>query len=211
MKKITIKRIVFVAIFAAISSILYYFPKFPLPIFPTFLEINFSMIPIIIATFMLGPIEGVIAVVVRFVVKAPMSNTAYVGELADLILGTITVLSGGFMYKYYKGKHKTLLSFILVIISWIIAAVVSNAFITIPFYVTTFWGGEWDKLIAACSDGFNLITFNHAPALTRENIVLWYVLLAVIPFNLILSSTVVGITASVHKRLKYVYDKIDMK
>ena len=55
MKKNAIKRISFVAIFAAISIILYCYVKFPLPIFPSFLDINFSMIPILICAFMLGP------------------------------------------------------------------------------------------------------------------------------------------------------------
>jgi hypothetical protein len=59
-----------------------------------------------------------------------------------------------------------------------------------------------------CNDAFNLITFNNCPEITQNNFIFYYVILAVIPFNLMLSSLVVAITALVHKRLKVIYDKI---
>ena len=94
MKHFSIKRIAFVAIFAAISSLLYCYVKFPLPIFPSFLDVNFSMIPIIIAAFMLGPIDGVIIVLIRFLMKLILvgTGTQYVGEIADLVLGLVTTV-----------------------------------------------------------------------------------------------------------------------
>ena len=58
-----------VSIFSALSFILYLFPKFPLPFFPSFLEVQFSNLPAILGGFVLGPIGGVIIVVVRFVLK----------------------------------------------------------------------------------------------------------------------------------------------
>ena len=105
MKHFSIKRIAFVAIFAAISSLLYCYVKFPLPIFPSFLDVNFSMIPIIIAAFMLGPIDGVIIVLIRFLMKLILvgTGTQYVGEIADLVLGLVTTLGCGLTYKFYNG------------------------------------------------------------------------------------------------------------
>ena len=210
MKHVSIKRIAFLAIFSAIASLLYCYVKFPLPIFPSFLDVNFSMIPIIIAVFMLGPVDGVIIVIVRFIMKLLLvgTGTQYVGEIADVILGVVTALSCGLFYRFYKGKYKSILSFTIVVVTWVIASILINAFINIPIYVELFFKGNWDVLIGICKDAFNLITFGNTPEITRENFILWYVILAVIPFNLMLSLLVVGITALVHKRLKYLYDQI---
>ena len=210
MKKVNIKRITFVAVFAAITSVLYCYVKFPLPIFPSFLDVNFSMIPVIIAAFMLGPIDGVIIVVIRFIMKLILvgTGTQYVGEIADLVLGVITTTSCGLVYMFYKGKFRTLLSFATVIVSWVICSIVLNIFLNIPIYVELFFKGNWNILIGMCNDAFNLITFNNCPEITQNNFIFYYVILAVIPFNLMLSSLVVAITALVHKRLKVIYDKI---
>ena len=210
MKKVNIKRITFVAVFAAITSVLYCYVKFPLPIFPSFLDVNFSMIPIIIAAFMLGPIDGVIIVVIRFIMKLILvgTGTQYVGEIADLVLGVITTTSCGLVYMFYKGKFRTLLSFATVIVSWVICSIFLNIFLNIPIYVELFFKGNWNILIGMCNDAFNLITFNNCPEITQNNFIFYYVILAVIPFNIMLASLVVAITALVHKRLKVIYDKI---
>ncbi len=212
MKKVSIKRIAFLAIFSAISSILYCYVKFPLPIFPSFLDVNFSMIPIIIAVFMLGPVDGVIIVIVRFLMKLLLvgSGTQYVGEIADVILGLTTTLSCGIFYKLYKGKYRSLISFIIVVFTWVISSILINIFINIPAYVELFFKGNWDILIGLCKDAFNIITFGNCPNITRENFIFYYVVLAVIPFNFMLSLIVVGITALVHKRLKVLYDQINI-
>ena len=106
-KYLSVKRLSFVAIFSALSSVLYLFLKFPLPIFPSFLEINFSMIPIIICAFMFGPIDAVVVVVIRFVIKliTISSHTAGVGEIADIIIGILVSLVAGSIFNYTKLKH----------------------------------------------------------------------------------------------------------
>ena len=210
MKHFSIKRIAFVAIFAAISSLLYCYVKFPLPIFPSFLDVNFSMIPIIIAAFMLGPIDGVIIVLIRFLMKLILvgTGTQYVGEIADLVLGLVTTLGCGLTYKFYNGKNKSLLCFGIVVSLWLICSILLNMFLNIPIYVKLFFKGDWNILINMCKDAFDLITFNNCPDITKENFILYYTILAVIPFNLMLSLIVVGITALVHKRLKVLYDQI---
>ena len=95
-----------VAIFSALSFILYLFPKFPLPFFPSFLEIQFSNLPAILGGFVLGPVGGCLIVIVRFVLKLVfgLSSTAGVGETADLLLGICVVLSSSLIYKYNKNK-----------------------------------------------------------------------------------------------------------
>lgn len=209
MKKISIKRIAFVAIFSAIAGLLYCYVKFNLPIFPPFLDINFSMIPVIICAFMLGPWDAGIVVLVRFIMKILLvqTGTAYVGEIADIILGLVVALPSGFMYKYTKSQKKEFITFLLAFILWIETACVINIFINIPFYINNFFGGNIDPLVGMCRDSFRLISFGLINNVTAGNFMFYYIILAVIPFNVLLSAVVILVTALVHKRLKYLYDE----
>ena len=207
MKKHSIKRLTFIAIFSAISGLLYCLLKFNLPIFPAFLDVNLSMIPIIICTFMLGPIDASIVVLIRFVIKILLagSSTGYVGEFADILICLPTALIAGTIYKYTNFKHKTLFSFISVSISWILFAIISNTFINIPFYGNLY---GMEMVIGASKDAFRLISFGLINNVTVDNYIFYYIVFAVIPFNLLLSLIVISITLPVHKRLKLFYDKL---
>ena len=67
--------IVMVAIFAALSSILYYFPKFSLPfLFPSFLKIQFSNLPIIMIGFLLGPLAGITTLTIKTLIALNKTN-----------------------------------------------------------------------------------------------------------------------------------------
>lgn len=209
-----IKRMVFIAAFSAITCVLYYFAKFNLPFFPSFLDINFSMVPIIIAAFMLGPWDALIIIIIRCLIKLPASGTGYVGEMADVLIGITAALPAGFIYKKCNFKYKGLVAFLSVIIGWVAMGVISNIFINVPWYSTFYFGQNYytegvpTPLVGMCNDAFKIISFNHCPTISKDNFMFYYVFLAVIPFNLFLSVIVVLITALVHKRLKTLYDMI---
>lgn len=212
-----IKRIAFDAIFSAITVVLYIFAKFNIPIFPSFLDINFSMIPVIICAFMLGPWDAGIVVIIRCLLKWAFvgSGTGYVGELADVLIGLAACLPAGAIYHYTNLKHKTLLSFIMVCAGWILMGILSNIFINIPWYTNLYFKenyyetGVAQPLVGMCSDAFKLITFGNFTSLNKDNFMFYYILLAIIPFNLFLSLIVVLVTFPIHKRLRVLYDMID--
>ncbi len=208
-----VKRIAFIAIFSAITTILYCYVAFPLPIFPSFLNINISMIPVIIAAFMLGPWDAAVCVIIRCVVKLLLipTSTAYVGEIADLVIGLIPAISAGLIYHYYKGKYKEALAFSSVVVLWVITGVILNVFVNIPFYLEAFFGGDMNALIGMCAPAFKAISFGSITEVTEGNFMMLYILIGIVPFNLLLSLIVVGVTAPVHKRLKVLYDMIGSK
>ena len=61
--------------------------EFSLPMMPPFYKIDFSDVPSIIALFSLGPVSAALVEVIKLVVKVVTvgTNTAYVGELANLL------------------------------------------------------------------------------------------------------------------------------
>ena len=212
-KNLIIKRLSFDAAFAAITTVLYLFVKFPLPIFPSFLDVNFSMVPVIICAFMLGPWDAALCVLVRMVIKFMNgSGTMGVGELADLLIGAITCIPAGLIYHNTKFKHKTLFAFISVCLTWVIAGVFTNIVINIPFYKNAFHLTD-EALASMVGKPVHYITFTliDSSSVTASNYMVYYILLAIIPFNLMLALIVVGITAPLHRRLKVLYDKIGNK
>jgi len=215
-----IKRICFIAAFSSISCLLYSVDlfKFKLPIFPSFLEFNFSMMPIIICAFMLGPIDAACVVIIRCLVKwiVPGTGTQYVGELADVLIGLAAAIPAGIVYNYTKLKHKSIIALSLVIIGWVLMGILSNIFINIPWYNNLYFKSNYYKhgvhpyLVAPVDTAVYKITFNHIHV-NKDNFMFYYIVFAVIPFNLILSIVVTVVTGLVHKRLKFLYDIIGKK
>jgi riboflavin transporter FmnP len=174
-------------------SILLYFLKFPLPfMFPSFLEIQFSNLPAIIGGFALGPIGGASIVVIRYLIKLLSSTSAGVGELIDLLIGLSTVLVSSFIYRKHKTKKGAFYASIAGIITWTFVAVMANYLFIIDFYIEFYFGGDVSPLIGMMSV---------IPNITAENYMEKYILFAAIPFNILLSSLVFGVTFLVYKRI----------
>ena len=92
--------------------------------------------------------------------------------------------------------------------------VISNIFINIPWYNNFYFKSNYYKegvhpaLVSMVNAAVHNITF-HNVTVTKDNFMVNYIIFAIIPFNLLLSSVVVGVTALVHGRLKVLYDYID--
>ena len=69
-KKITPAYITKLAVLTGISFILYMFAKFNLAfMFPSFLDMQFSELPAILAGFSLGPVAGVLVIILKCLLK----------------------------------------------------------------------------------------------------------------------------------------------
>ena len=192
-KDIKIRNIVLISIFSALSYVLY-FIKISLPIFPSFLEMNLSMLPIIILGFILGPSEGISAVLIRTVLKLPFTSTACVGEIADMLIGLIVSLSTSLIYKNHKTKKGAIIALIIGCILWTISSVVINYLINIPLYLAMYFNNDKSILIGMLS---------MIPNVNETNYMIKYLLYAVVPFNLILSSIVSLITFLIYKKISF--------
>jgi riboflavin transporter FmnP len=196
-----IKKMILTSIFAAMSVVLYLFPKFSLPIFPSFLEMNFSMLPIVICGFSCGPVFGGICVLLRYVSNLIIegSITAGVGEIMDLMLGGLVVISSGLIYKYIKLKEpkKSIISLLVCLVVWVAAGVLLNIVYAIPLYLKLYFGDNVNALVGA---------LHIIPRINANNYMIKYVIFAVIPFNFILACIVLIITFFVNKAIYILYD-----
>ena len=194
MRKKSIQKMTTVAILAALSVVFYMFLKFQLPfIFPSFLDIQFSNLPVILAGLIFGPSEALIVVIIRFLIKAPFSSTAYVGEVADLVIGYLVGTFTSFIYHRHKTKKGGIIALVVGSIVWVVGAVIINSVVLLPWYINTY---GMDAV-------FGMLKI--IPGITESNYMLYYVLFAVIPFNTLLAIIVSTITFFVYKRISLIY------
>lgn len=195
-----IKKMTAITVLSAISVVLYYFIKFPLGVIltfiPSFLDIHFSAVPIYIGGFLFGPVSGSIIAIIRLLVKLPASTTLGVGELSDLLISLATVLISSIMYHRNKSKETAFKAIVSIVIVWTIFSIFSNWLFILPFYMALY---SKDVVIG-------MLTV--VPGVSASNYMLPYLLFAVIPFNLILSSLVSYITFITYKRLSKIYHSL---
>lgn len=95
------------ALLAALSSVLMFF-DFPLPFFPSFLKIDASDLPAVMASVAYGPLFGVLVELVKNLVHALASETVGIGELANFLVGVALVVPFGFSGKLaFIGRERT--------------------------------------------------------------------------------------------------------
>ncbi len=137
--KSSIKKISLTGVLAAMSTILYIFPTFPiLPAFP-WLEIDFADIPALFAAVAINPIIGGIVVLIRNTIHLLATSTGMVGELSNFIISSIFVVSVGFLSRGISKKSlpsvkKLVIASVLGIVIQNVIAVLCNRFIMIPLY-----------------------------------------------------------------------------
>ena len=189
-----------VSVFSALSIILYLVPglKFPLPfLFPSWLEIQFSDMPALLAGFMMGPMQGVTVIVVKTLLKLPFTNTALVGELADLLCGITFVLVSSFIYKYKRTIKGAILALVMGCIATTITSIFANYYILVPFFIEAM---GWSAILGL----FNVLF----PQATQSTFYLYYIFFSVIPFNLLRSIVCSLITFLLYKRLQRFFNYV---
>ena len=143
------------AVFAAISIVLYIVPYFniSLPIFPFFLKIHVDEIPAFIAGFAYGPLSAVFVLVVKTIAKLPMTATAGVGELADLIYSLAFVLPAAIFYKKHKTIKGALIGLGISTVCQLLVSTFVTTFLILDFYI--FAMGWPEKVILQACQAVN--------------------------------------------------------
>lgn len=192
------KRLAKLGIFTALATVLY-FLNFPLPIlFPSFLKLNLSDLPALICSFALGPLCGFITVFIKCLIYLPFSST-YAGVLADLLVGGAFVVCAGFIYKYDKTKSGALKGIIIGTAASVVAGIIANRFIIIPVYVWVM-GTPFSAIVNMCAAVL--------PFINEANFYPCYLLLAVLPFNLLRCVLASFLTWLVYKRVSNLLEKM---
>ena len=147
--RFTAKRLALMAVFVALSFCvsLLSFSIFPAsPVF--FLELDFGNVFILLISFLLGPLEGVLVCVLKEVLRIMAGSTGGVGELANMLMTSAYILFPSIVYRYKKGIKSVAWTLLAACFIGTGVALLVNRFITFPLFlgeqgVAVFMEGFW--------------------------------------------------------------------
>ena len=196
MERSRTRTITQIAMLGAVAGVLMNF-EFPLPFLaPSFYQLDFSEIPVLVGAFAMGPVEGavieLVKILVHLVTKGTM--TAGVGDLANFIFGCTFVIPAGIIYRLnnVKSRKHAVVGMAVGTVLTTIAACLMNAFVLLPAYGKAF-GMPIEAFIEMGA------AVNHS-----VNSLLGFVALIIVPFNLFKYILVSVIVFFIYKRIRVV-------
>ena len=128
-----IRFVVMTGVLGAVATVLMML-SFSVPFMPSFIKMDISELPALIATFSMGPISGVMVCLIKNLINLTMTTTGGVGELSNFLLGCCLVLPAGLVYQFRKNRCAALLSALAGSLIMGVASLPLNYFLTYPIY-----------------------------------------------------------------------------
>ena len=181
------KKTAYTAMFAALAGLLM-LVEIPLFFAPAFYKIDLSELPVLICSFALGPVSGVICELLKVVIKLLIKGTssAFVGDFANFVVGCTFVLPASIIYHTKPGNARAITGLAIGTAVMTVFGSLFNALYLIPKFAQLFHM-ELDAIVSMGTAVNSSITS------------VWtLVLYAVVPFNL-----VKGVVVSVLSFLLY--------
>lgn len=188
----TTRKMAMIGMFSAIAMILHLI-DFPLPFAPFFYKLDFSEIPILVGTFAFGPAAGVMMEFLKILLKLFIkgTSTAFVGDLANFVVGCSFILPASLVYAFHKSKKNALIGCAAGTIILTVFGSAFNAVYLLPAFAELY-GMELDKILAMGSEINPLMT---------EGSILSFVTVCVAPMNLIKGAVDSVVTMFIYKPL----------
>lgn len=144
--KLMTTKLTVTAMLTAVAVVLQYI-EVSIPIVPSFLKLDFSDIPELIGSFVIGPLWGVIICLLKNLIHLPFSGSVGVGEFSNFILGAIFVFVAGMIYKYNKTKKGALIASVCGAFAMAALSIITNYYIVYPVYAQLWAGGDMNVII----------------------------------------------------------------
>lgn len=185
------RRVCIVGICAALATVLHIL-DFPLPFLaPEFYKLDFSELPVLLGGFYLGPSAAVACEGVKIFLKLLLkgTSTAFVGDLANFVVGCSFVLPATFLYHAHKSKHSAVIGLTLGTLVMTVFGSAFNAVYLLPKFAELY-GLPLDTIIA-----MGTAIWGGVEGVTS------FVLLCVAPLNLVKGTVVSILTMLLYKRV----------
>lgn len=127
------RRMVMTAVLSALSSVLMFF-SFNVPLMPSFIKLDLSELPALIAAFSMGPVNGAIVCLIKNLVNLLFSTTGGVGELSNFLLGVFFVVPAGLIYRVRPKLSGAIVGSIVGAALMAVLSVFSNYYVVYPIY-----------------------------------------------------------------------------
>ena len=191
-------RLIKISLLAVMAFLLMYI-ELPIPIFPEFLKIDISDLPALLGAFALGPVAGVIIELFKNILHGMLaSKTAFIGELANFLVGSCLILVSGYIYKVRKSKKGAIVGLLIGVVCMSIFAAILNYFVVLPLYETVLGF----PISAVVGMGSKL---NH-----NINDLNSFVIWMIIPFNIFKGIIISAMTLALYKSVSPILHKEHM-
>lgn len=184
---LSVRAMTAIALLSALATFLMLF-DIPLWFVPSFYKIDFSEVPVFVGAFALGPVAGVIIELLKVLLNLVFNgtDTAFVGEFANFLVGCSLVVPSAIIYRIYKTKKSAILGMAIGTLTFVLAGCLLNAFLLLPVYSRMFI--PMDVIIAEGTKVNKYITNMSS-----------FIIFGVAPFNLLKGAVVSTITALIYK------------
>ena len=185
------RRVTIIGICAAIATVLHML-DFPLLFLaPGFYKLDFSEVPVLLCGFFLGPSATVACEGVKILLKLLFkgTSTAYVGDLANFVVGCSFVLPATIWYHAHKSKHSAIVGLVLGTACMSIFGSAFNAIYLLPKFAQLY-GMPLDVIIAMGTEIWGGVKD-----------VTTFVILCVAPLNVVKGAMVSVLTMLLYKRV----------
>lgn len=185
------RRVSYVAMFSAVAAALM-FLEIPLFFAPSFYKIDLSEIPVLICTFYLGPVAGVVSELIKVILKLLLkgTSTAFVGDFANFAVGCSLVLPASVLYHCKKSKKTAIAGLVVGTVCMTVFGSAFNAVYLLPKFAQLY-GMPLEAIIGMGTAVNSSITSVSS-----------LVLFAVVPFNILKGVIVSVVTMLLYKRVE---------
>lgn len=184
------RRAAIVGVFSAIAAVLMYL-EIPLWFAPSFYELDFSEIPVMICAFAMGPVAGVAAELCKVLLKLVLkgTSTAFVGDFANFVVGCSMVLPASILYYIRKNKKMAIAGLALGTAVMTVFGSAFNAYYLLPKF-SELYGMPMEAIIGM------------GTAINPSIHSVWtLVLFAVVPFNILKGIIISVVTILLYKHI----------
>jgi len=190
------RYIAIVGMFSAIGAVLMLL-DIPLFFAPSFYKLDLSELPVLLCSFYLGPVAGIITEFLKVFLKLLMkgSSTAFVGDFANFVVGASFILPASFIYCSRRSAKAGWIGMAVGTLVMTVFGSVFNALYLIPRFAALY-GMPIDAIVGMGTKVNSSITSLNT-----------LVLFAVVPFNLLKGVCDSVLTALLYKRLEKVFFK----
>lgn len=185
------RKIAMIGLFSAIAVVLHIL-DFPIVFLaPGFYKLDFSEIPALVGAFAFGPVAGVMIEFCKILLKLVFkgTSTAFVGDLANFVIGCSLVLPASIIYMCKKTKKRAAFSCVAGGVIMTVFGTAFNGVYLLPAFASLY-GMPLEEIIAMGSE-------------INDNIhsVTTFVCFAVAPLNIIKSVAASVVTMLIYKPL----------
>lgn len=128
-----VRKMTSTAMLAAVATVLM-FLSFSVPLMPSFIKLDFSELPALLAAFAFGPVSGATVCLVKNLVNLLFTTTGGVGELSNFLLGACFVVPAGLVYRRWKSRRGALAGALTGAVVMAVVGVFTNYYVVYPVY-----------------------------------------------------------------------------